>query len=276
LFLSRDAKLDGSKAIRGGVPLVFPQFGQPDKSMPQHGFLRVTFWTVDKSSIYDLPDSAGVTYMLDLKDVKNARGGAWDVETTKYDCKLFYHIKIDGKSFTTELEIQNTGTVEFPFQTLLHTYYVVDDKAALDSKQCNVTGLAGYSVDDKISKTTYIHEESKDPIIIDGEIDRVYNPPPPSTQTSNYKNNGVNVIVAVGGGNTMKVSATGEVDGESVAVSCVVWNPHIEKAEGMSDFTNDQYHEMICVEPGLLAGETLRPGKKAALTVTSELVQKLP
>mmetsp|Transcript_26707 Transcript_26707/g.63694 ORF Transcript_26707/g.63694 Transcript_26707/m.63694 type:complete len:316 (+) Transcript_26707:132-1079(+) len=270
LFMSRDAKMDASKAIRGGVPLVFPQFGRPDTSMPQHGFLRVSFWTADESSLYDNPDSAGITYTLDLKDVTNARGGPWAVDTTEYDCKLAYHVKIDGRSFTTDLEIQNTGSVSFPFQSLQHTYYAVDDKSALDPTQCNVTGLAGYTVSDKISMTKYVHDEKNDPIIIDSEVDRVYSPPlSPSLSTE-----GVTVIVGVGGGNAMKVSATGTVDGEKAEVSCVVWNPHIEKAIGMSDFGNDQYHEMICVEPGLLSGKTLLPpGKKANLTVVSELQQ---
>ena len=75
LFVSRDAKLDGSKAIRGGIPLVFPQFGQPDKSMPQHAFLRNNYWKFDESSAYDNTDSAGISLTLDLKDVKNSRGG---------------------------------------------------------------------------------------------------------------------------------------------------------------------------------------------------------
>jgi len=40
LWVSKSAKLDGSKAIRGGIPIAFPQFGQPDQRMPQHGFAR--------------------------------------------------------------------------------------------------------------------------------------------------------------------------------------------------------------------------------------------
>ena len=42
LFL---AKLDGSKAIRGGIPVVFPNFG-PWKLGPQHGFARISTWDV--------------------------------------------------------------------------------------------------------------------------------------------------------------------------------------------------------------------------------------
>lgn len=140
--MSRDAKMDGSKAIRGGVPLVFPQFGQPDKSMPQHGFLRVNNWTADETSAFDTAESAGITFSLGLKDVNAARGGIWD-EQTLFDCQCLYHVSIDGTKLTTTLEIQNTGEKLFNFQTLLHTYYLVDGKQAMDGTNCYVKGLEG-------------------------------------------------------------------------------------------------------------------------------------
>jgi D-hexose-6-phosphate mutarotase len=35
---SKEAKRDGSKAIRGGIPLCFPIFGTKEKiALPQHG-----------------------------------------------------------------------------------------------------------------------------------------------------------------------------------------------------------------------------------------------
>lgn len=45
LFLSSKAVLDGSKAIRGGIPVVFPNFG-PWAHGPQHGFARILPWNV--------------------------------------------------------------------------------------------------------------------------------------------------------------------------------------------------------------------------------------
>lgn len=39
IFVSSIAIFNGIKAIRGGIPVVWPQFGQPDTSMPQHGNL---------------------------------------------------------------------------------------------------------------------------------------------------------------------------------------------------------------------------------------------
>jgi hypothetical protein len=40
-------------AIRGGIPLVFPQFGQPRKEMPSHGFARVSNWALSEETADD-------------------------------------------------------------------------------------------------------------------------------------------------------------------------------------------------------------------------------
>ncbi|KAG7337017.1 aldose 1-epimerase [Nitzschia inconspicua] len=211
LFVSRDAKMDGSKAIRGGVPLVFPQFGQPDKSMPQHGFLRTNYWTVDESSAFDTKESAGITYTLQLKDAKAARGGIWD-EQTMFDCTCLYHVMIDGTKLTTTLEIQNTSTKRFSFKhCCIPTILWMGNKLWMDQ---NATS--------KVWK---------------GETDRVYNPPVGKDM--------VEVTIGVGKGKELKLTAVGTVDGKKKPVSCVVWNPYIEKARGLSDFGDDQYQEMI-------------------------------
>ena len=51
LFLSKQAVLDGTKPIRGGIPIVFPQFGTGDilveeAGSKQHGFARNKVWEV--------------------------------------------------------------------------------------------------------------------------------------------------------------------------------------------------------------------------------------
>ena len=234
LFLSKDAKMDGSKAVRGGIPLVFPQFGQPDKSMPQHGFLRNNFWKVDESSAYDNETGAGISLSLDLKDVKNSRGGKWD-ENTKFDCTATLSIKVDASKLTTELSIKNTAGENFDFQTLQHTYFRVEDGAAFDPKQCYVKGLEGYAVYDQITK-----EEStlgSEPIPLEGNVDRIYTPP-----------NGrdvVSVNIGVGGGKVMKLTASGMCNDAVAPISCVVWNPYKEKAAAMSDFGDDQVRRVL-------------------------------
>jgi D-hexose-6-phosphate mutarotase len=47
LWLHPSAEFAAGRAIRGGVPLIFPWFGKhPDPSMPGHGFARNRTWTV--------------------------------------------------------------------------------------------------------------------------------------------------------------------------------------------------------------------------------------
>ena len=43
LFLSRASQFVLGKAIRGGVPIIFPWFGARE-GFPSHGFARVTEW----------------------------------------------------------------------------------------------------------------------------------------------------------------------------------------------------------------------------------------
>ena len=47
IFVSPGAVFDGKQPIRGGVPVVFPQFGRPDQALPMHGFARTSTWTVE-------------------------------------------------------------------------------------------------------------------------------------------------------------------------------------------------------------------------------------
>lgn len=257
LFVSDLAKLDGSKPIRGGVPLVFPIFGPPPSgsTMPQHGFARRNLWEYLESS--DEAQAATVTFQLELANVKEGLGDEeWKSGT--YNCKLLYVVEFNDTSLSTTLTMQNTGKVAFPIQALLHTYYKIHNGKALDGSLCYVKGLQGYTNTDKVTKETpYLW--TNDTITISSETDRVY---------SSDKEEGFNVEIGVGNGKTVELTAKGTVDGKTVPVSCVVWNPHTEKAAAMSDFSNSQYNDMLCVEPGILGQHTLPPGKEAALTQT--------
>lgn len=120
----------------------------------------------------------------------------------------------------------------------------------------------GYSVVDKVSLAEYT--SGSDPIAILGETDQVYNPPDGKDV--------LEVTIGVGEGKEMRLKASGFVDGKYEPISCVVWNPYIEKAKGMSDFGDEQYHEMICVEPGLLGNPLLMCGSTSKLTQVIEML----
>ena len=254
LFVSSLAKTDGSKATRGGIPLVFPQFGQPNKDMPQHGFLRNNYWKCGE--VFDLEDEAGCDFTLALEDVVTARGeGIWKDEST-VDCSIVLAVRLSGDSLATTLSIENAGGNLFDYQTLFHTYFKIYGSKALDKDVCNVTGLAGYHVYDQVTKEERVQDEG--PIFVDRELDCIFTP-------SDDKPT-IDVVICTGeDGSKVSVHASASVDGNVIPVSAVVWNPFIEKSKSMGDFADDEYHDMICVEPGVLkAGEKLDAGKKVS------------
>jgi len=261
IFVSSLAKRDGSKAIRGGVPLVFPQFGQPNKDMPQHGFLRRNYWKY--SNVFSNEQEAGCDFTLDLKDVVDARGdeGIWSVASSSksgVDCSCRFEVRMTAETLTNRLIIQNKGTNSFNYQTLFHTYYKVNGAKALDPSLTNVQGFEGYNVEDKITGESYVQDDS--PIIVDCEVDRIYTPP--------TSKNIVDVIFCTGEGNTkLGLKSYATTNGKEVPVSAVVWNPFIEKSKKMADFGDEEYHEMICVEPGVISVDTpLEPGTECVFT----------
>jgi glucose-6-phosphate 1-epimerase len=166
----------------------------------------------------------------------------WDKDATELDCIVTLSVRVTAMSLCTTLSIENTGGKEFDFQALLHTYLNVEN--ALDSTTCNVTGLQGYAAYDQITKESYSLLQNNDPIIIDGNVDRIYTPP--------HDKMDLTVVIQTSLDSKVQLTASGQVDGQPVPVSAVVWNPHELKAKDMSDFGDDQYVHMICVEPGLL------------------------
>ena len=68
LYLSEKAVFDGSQAIRGGVPVCFPQFANLGE-LPKHGLVRTRMWSLDTQRCGD--DYALVT--LSLRDDADSR-----------------------------------------------------------------------------------------------------------------------------------------------------------------------------------------------------------
>jgi glucose-6-phosphate 1-epimerase len=70
LFMSRASQFVVGKAIRGGVPIIFPWFGAHE-GFPSHGFARVTEWEWEESSA--APDGR-VTLRFRLPTAAHAAG----------------------------------------------------------------------------------------------------------------------------------------------------------------------------------------------------------
>lgn len=97
LFLSSKALTDASRPIRGGVPLVFPQFG-PGGPLPQHGFARVSRWSwggILKESANELQ----VSFTLGPDAIPPAQRAIWSHGRTRHHLALFVYMCLtNGKT----------------------------------------------------------------------------------------------------------------------------------------------------------------------------------
>jgi len=218
--------------------------------MPQHGFFRCNAWTFGR----EFDEEGGLKccdFRLTLSDVTAARGGRWGDDTV-FDFTAVLTVKIDASQLITNLTVKNTGGESFPFQALFHTYYLVADDKSMDPSVCHVTGLEGYDVRDQVTGDEYV--QCNKPIVLGKEVDRIY------TNLSKPE-----LDVTIGTGNTVSLTASATVDGATTPVSVVVWNPYIEKSKALGDFGDEQYHQMICVEPGVLKNVPVLEGGKEAV-----------
>jgi len=238
IWLSDKAILDGSKPIRGGIPIVFPVFGPPPKEghatskLPQHGFARNVRWEfLGKSSSESAPSkgdtdsSVKLDFGLYSTALDEKYTSAWPLKFG-----LVYSVTLAPESLTTMLSVRNEGTEKFEFQALLHSYFRVKDVTTT-----KVIGLAAVEYVDKVldAKT---HTQSTPEITITGEVDRVYSKIPQDTTT-----------IIEGGKPRFDIIRDGVTD-------TVVWNPWKEKAASMGDFEpKDGYMRMLAIEVGAVS-----------------------
>ncbi|KAG5350983.1 hypothetical protein C0989_008375 [Termitomyces sp. Mn162] len=120
LFLSSKAALDGSKPVRGGIPIVFPCFGAPTLpehlKLSQHGFARSEKWSWNQV-VFD--NEAIVSIRLILEPTERIRS------VYGRPFHLAYIITLAEYQLSSDLHVTNISTSPsetLEFQALLHTY----------------------------------------------------------------------------------------------------------------------------------------------------------
>jgi glucose-6-phosphate 1-epimerase len=233
IFVSREARFHAESAIRGGVPVIFPQFADQGP-LPKHGFARTSAWTVEGQ--YATEEEAIVT--LRQADSEATRE-IWD-----HAFRADLTIRLGGL-LRMELAVENAGGEPMEFTCALHNYFRVDDV-----RRASVLGLAGVRYRDKVADGEE-SVQSEDALQVAGEVDRVYVDAPETLR-----------IRDEAGGRTIVVERSGFAD-------AVVWNPRTDLARELPDFSDDEYLRMICVESASAATPVrLVPGARWTGTQT--------
>lgn len=163
LYLSPNAEFRSGTAIRGGIPVIFPQFAA-EGPLLKHGFARLRRW--------QLIEHSGPHARLQLRD---------DAETRALWPHAFaadLSVTVTARTLQTTLHVTNLGDTALHFTAALHTYLRVDDLDAV-----RLRGLKGLRYRDSAAGNAE-HRQSDETLAIVGEVDRIYFNAPARLQLS--------------------------------------------------------------------------------------------
>jgi glucose-6-phosphate 1-epimerase len=152
LYLSPWSQPAPGRAVRGGVPVCFPQFSDRGP-LQKHGFARVNPWALVEKS------ADAMRLRLDPK----CTPANWP-----YAFQLELDVRLGPGSLELRLDATNEGPAPFEFTAALHTYLAVPDV-----RLARVEGLQGCWYEDALDGNR-LKQETGAAVGFAGELDRVY------------------------------------------------------------------------------------------------------
>ena len=229
LYLSPQARFGQGQAVRGGIPVIFPQFEQHGP-LPRHGLARSRAWQWVEGSVR----GGAAVGVLRLTDDEASRA----IWPHRFEAELSFSFA--GLQLEVELAITNTGEAPFDFTAALHPYLLIDDL-----KHARLAGLYGVRYLDKLTGQTQPQE--LDPLGFVGQIDRIY------YDAHQIHKAPLTLATAMG---RMAIRNQGFDD-------VVVWNPGPAQAASMADLPDDDWQHFLCVDAAAIGRPvTLAPGQE--------------
>jgi glucose-6-phosphate 1-epimerase len=151
LFLGERARYEKGAAIRGGVPVIFPQFAARGP-LPKHGFARTLPWRfagAGHGAAFELTDSAATA-------------------TWPHAFTARLHVGLAATTLELTLEVDNNDADGFVFTAALHTYLAVDELQGT-----RLHGLAGCRYEDSADGGA-LRQQDVEALRFDGEVDRIH------------------------------------------------------------------------------------------------------
>lgn len=229
LYLSPRSEYAAGKAIRGGVPVCFPQFAERGP-LPKHGFARTLPWEL-VSQEQGQDDALAVLRLRDSDATRAIWPHAFELELS---------VRVSGRLLDIELACENTGDAPLQFTTALHTYLRVADLDAV-----SVEGLSGLRYFDSIKQAEALQRMD---LLLTGEkgvldLDRIY-----------FGVKERPLLVAEERRQVL-IKQQGFDD-------AVVWNPGPERCAKLADMPPEGWSEMLCVEAANIGRPIeLQPGE---------------
>lgn len=228
LFLSEKSAFASSKAIRGGIPIIFPWFGSRTATLespridgPSHGFARTQTWKLDFGAY--AADELHLSLSLEPTELSRSLG---------FDKFLLAYQVTFGRKLRLRLSVANDGDKPLRIEEALHTYLRVGDV-----EQAKVHGLFETEYLDKTDN--FARKTQTEPVLtLTSLTDRPYlNTTSPIVVDDPVLHR--RITVTKGNSNTT-----------------VVWNPWANA--GLADMPEDGWRHMLCVESANAAENALK------------------
>ena len=242
LFLSDRSTFARGKAIRGGVPIIFPWFGPRTATAcdnrsdgPAHGFARTESWQLVSAAMNG--KLLVLTLCLEANEISRALG---------FDQFRLHYSLTFGSDLVLQLTVENRSQSRLCFAEALHTYFFVGD-----CEQIGISGLAGHEFYDKTDGMKRKRQGvGQAELNLKGEIDRPYIN---TTDTLVLHDPVINRRITVS---------------KNHSNSTVVWNPGAELSAKMADMSPAGWKQMVCIETAnaLENAITLGPGEQHTMT----------
>ena len=226
MFCSERAVVDGTAAIRGGVPVCFPQFNARGP-LPKHGLARRTTWQYLNADVQG--ESITARWQWDASAPLHA--------DFPHALSAVLAVKLSPDQLHISLSATNTGDAAFAFTGALHTYLAVQgaDIAAL-------SGLEGSAFWD--AAKGFAPAVQNGAVALGEEVDRVY---ARSAQPLALRD----------------AAGTLQISQDAAWPETVVWNPGPALCATLPDMQPADWMRMLCVEAAAINQPVaLHPGQQ--------------
>ena len=236
LFVSDAAYRQEGKAIKGGIPVCWPWFGDDPEARgrPAHGFVRNRSWNVRATETLADGDTRITLGLQDDAETHSVWPGAFDLSLA---------VTV-GSGLSLELLTRNTGDKPFTLTQALHSYFSIGSIG-----EVQVLGLEDTDYLDKAGDGS--RKTQAGAVRIQEEVDRIYLDVKPELAIEDAAL-GRRILIRSSGSRT-----------------AVVWNPWAEISASMGDLKADDYNHFVCVETANAADDIIEvnPGEAHRMTV---------
>ncbi|KAL3844516.1 hypothetical protein ACJIZ3_001919 [Penstemon smallii] len=252
LFTSNKANFKPPAAVRGGIPICFPQFGNRG-SLEQHGFARNRTWIIEDNPppLQSFADSSSSDKAAFIDLLLKPSDDDLKIWPHSFEFRLRVLLSVDGY-LTLISRIRNVNCKPFSFSFAYHTYFSVSDIS-----EVRVEGLETLDYLDNLCNRERFTEQG-DALTFESEVDRVYLSSSDAVAVFDHEKKRTFVIKKEG------------------LPDIVVWNPWEKKSRVITDFGDEEYKQMLCVDAANIEKPiTLKPGEewtgRVELSVTASI-----